>query len=173
MNFAFTYMQCSQIKVSSCVVDNTVIKIICVGIQNAGLFSCSSGCLISSPGFLLLGSCHVQRMVLSHNPVANAAYIRPWGPSRCMHLTHTPFLATHPVLLLLSLSQCQLVSKFCYEANMFSCCCLLNSLACYQWYRTNTRVINLMVAVQLQQKTTTFCMWNGLLLDSYLMTSNW
>lgn len=80
--------------------DNTAIKIICVGIQNAGLFFCSSGCLISLPGFLLLASCHVQRMVLSHNPVANAAYIRPWGSSRCLlihththHSLHTPCLA--------------------------------------------------------------------------------
>jgi hypothetical protein len=64
--------------------------------------------------FLLLGSCHVQRMVPSHNPVANAAYIRPWGPRRCMCThTHAPSLSTHPVLLPLSSSECQLVSKFC------------------------------------------------------------
>jgi hypothetical protein len=66
------------------------------------------------PGFLIMDSCHVRRMVLSHNPVANAAYIRPWGPSMCMHI-HTPFLSTHTLVLLpLSLSQCQLVTKFCY-----------------------------------------------------------
>jgi hypothetical protein len=122
-NFAFTYIQCSQIKVSSCIVDNTVTKIICVGIQNAGLFF-SSGYLISLPGFLLLGSCHVQRMVFSHNPVSNSAYIRPWGPNRCMHIhTHT-----------LSCSLCLYLNTGLFQNSITKLTCSLAAVYWTHWH---------------------------------------
>jgi len=125
--FAFTYIRCSQIKVSSCVVDNTVIKVICVGIQNAGLFLCSSGCLISLPGLLLLGSCHVQRMVLSHNPVANAAYLRPWGHSRCLHIHH---FSSHT----LSCSLCLYLNASLFQNSVSKLTCSFAAVYWTHWH---------------------------------------
>jgi len=127
--------------------------------------------VVSLPGFLLLGSCHVQRMVLSHNPVANAAYIRPWRPSMCMHI-HTPFLSTHTLSCSLSLY----LNASLFQNSVTKLTCSLAAVYWTHWHFISGmkhKIINSIVAVQLQQKTTTFCMWNGLLLDSYLMTSNW